>query len=349
MVEFGTSVRGLGYIPIVVITIKTIDAHVAGEPLRLIVAGFPSPRGRTMTAKRTWAVRHADHLRRMALLEPRGHADMVGAVLTEPVNPGSHAGLLFMHNEGFNTLSGHGIIAAATIACERGLLTLPDGTDRLVFDTPAGTVRATMRRTTDGRVAGVAFTGVPSFVLHAGVEVQLAGRRLRADIAYGGGFYAVVDAESAGVPIDGSRLGDLRRVGMDIRTALESRMAIQHPQEPVLEGLDGTIFTAPPQTDGADLRNATVFAAGQVDRSPCATGTAAVMAVLVAMGLLEEGQRFMHESVLGTTFAGRVARRTRVGDLEAIVPEIEGSAWITGEHTFVVDDADPLGAGFRLG
>ena len=330
-------------------TIKTIDAHVAGEPLRLVVHGFPSPPGRTMLAKRTWASRHADQVRRIVMLEPRGHADMQGAVLTEPVNPGSHAGLLFMHSDGYGTLSGHGVMAAATIACERGLLTTRDVSHRIVFDTPAGTVRVTITRGDADRIERVAFSGVPSFVLHPGVDVQLPGRRLRADIAFGGAFFAIVDAESAGVPVDGSRLGELRRVGMDIAAAVEARMAIEHPLDPALEGIDGTIFTAPPHAAGADLRNAVVSAAGAVDRSPSGTGTAAVMAVLHAMGLLTGGQRFVHEGLLGTTLVGRIAGRTRVADLDALVPAIEGAAWITGEHTFVASEADPLRAGFRLG
>jgi trans-L-3-hydroxyproline dehydratase len=341
--------RALRYIPIVVTTIRTIDAHVAGEPLRLVVDGFPSPRGRTMLARRAWAARHADRVRRITMLEPRGHADMQGAVLTEPERPGSHAGLLFMDGGGFRAFSGHGVMAAATIARAHGLLTLQHDADRLVFDTPAGTVRVTMMWNDAHRVERVAMRGVPSFVLHAGVDVAVPGRRLRADIAFGGGFFAIVDAESAGVPVDGSRLADLRRVGMEVAAAVEARMAIAHPLEPGLEGIDGTIFTAPPQAAGADLRSAVVSAAGAVDRSPSGAGTAAVMAVLDAMGLLSDGQRFVHEGLLGTTLVGRMASRTHVADLDAVVSELEGTAWITGEHTFVLSDEDPLGPGFSLG
>lgn len=274
---------------------------------------------------------------------------MQGAVLTEPTNPGSHAGLLFMHADGFGTLSGHGVMAAALIASEHNLLTLLHDADRFVFDTPAGTVRATLARSANGRVERVAFSGVPSFVLHAGVEVPVSGRRLRADIAFAGGFFAIVDAESLGVPVDASRLGDLRRIGRDIAAGIDSRMAIEHPTESGLAGLDGTIFTAPPQAAGAGLRSAVVSASGAVDRSPSGTGTAAVMSVLHAMGFLAEGQQLVHEGLLGTTIMGRVGRRTNVADREAIIPEIEGTAWKTGEHTFVAADADPLRDGFRLG
>jgi trans-L-3-hydroxyproline dehydratase len=349
------------------LTLKTIDAHAAGEPLRLIVDGFPSPRGKTMLEKREWVRRHADHLRRALMLEPRGHADMYGAILTEPVLPGSHAGVLFMHNEGYSTMCGHGIIAVTTVALERGLI-MPGPADAttggadartasVVYDAPAGTIRAraTLRSSFDRlrmsetqRVESVAFVNVPSFVLHGGLSVKLGSRQIRADVAFGGAFYAIVDCEAVGLPIDAAHLPELRRAGMEIKDAIESVHDIVHPLEPGLKGIYGTIFTGPPSGERADLRNVTIFADAEVDRSPCGTGTAAVMAVVDAMGLLSRDRPFVHESLIGTTFTGRVSARTAVGELEAIVPEIEGSAWITGEHTFLVDDDDPLKEGFRI-
>ncbi len=344
------------------ITLKTIDAHAAGEPLRLIVDGFPSPRGKTMLDKREWVRTHADHLRRALMLEPRGHADMYGAILTEPVSPGSHAGVLFMHNEGYSTMCGHGIVAVTTMALERGLL-MPggDGTS-IVYDAPAGTIRATakIRAGVAGamtgerggaggvRVDSVAFVNVPSFVLHGGLSVKLASRSIRADVAFGGAFYAIVDSEAVGLPIDLAHLPELRRVGMEIKHAIEAAQTIVHPLDPGLRGIYGTIFTGPPSDETADLRNVTIFADAEVDRSPCGTGTAAVMAVVDAMGLLGAEKPFVHESLIGTRFNGRVAGRTAVGEHQAIVPEIEGSAWITGEHTFLIDETDPLREGFRL-
>jgi proline racemase len=335
------------------LTLKTIDAHAAGEPLRLIVDGFPSPRGKTMLEKREWVRRHADHLRRALMLEPRGHADMYGAILTEPVLPGSHAGVLFMHNEGYSTMCGHGIIAVTTIALERGLImpgpAAPELEAAVVYDSPAGTIRARARWAGGaGRVESVAFLNVPSFVLHGGLSVKLASRQIRADVAFGGAFYAIVDSEAVGLPIDTAHLPELRRAGMEIKDAIESVHDIVHPLEPGLKGIYGTIFTGPPSGERADLRNVTIFADAEVDRSPCGTGTAAVMAVVDAMGLLSGDRPFVHESLIGTTFTGRISARTAVGELEAIVPEIEGSAWITGEHTFLVDDDDPLKDGFRI-
>jgi len=193
---------------------------------------------------------------------------------------------------------------------------------------------------------------VPSFVLHGGLDVDLGSRRVRADVAFGGAFYAIVDSESAGLPIDAAHLPELRRTGMQIKHAIEARHAIAHPLEPGLAGIYGTIFTGPPSAGSgrgpADLRNVTIFADAEVDRSPCGTGTAAVMAVVDAIGLLADAQPFVHESLIGTRFNGRVTARSTVGDYPAIIPEIEGSAWITGEHTFLVGDDDPLKEGFRL-
>ena len=358
------------------VRLKTIDAHAAGEPLRLIVDGFPSPHGKTMLDKREWVRRHADHLRRALMLEPRGHADMYGAILTEPVMPGSHAGVLFMHNEGYSTMCGHGVIAVTTIALERGLL-MPggDGTT-IVYDTPAGTIRAHARRSpahevgrsvletrehhgasesgagvgprAGEKVDTVSFVNVPSFVLHGGLTVKLSSRQVRADVAFGGAFYAIVDSEAVGLPIDVAHLPELRRVGMEIKYAIDASVTIAHPLEPGLRGIYGTIFTGPASDDRADLKNVTIFADAEVDRSPCGTGTSAVMAVIDAMGLLGEDKPFVHESLIGTRFKGSVASRTLVGEHQAIVPEIEGSAWITGEHTFIVDDTDPLKNGFRI-
>jgi proline racemase len=336
-------------------TLRTIDAHAAGEPLRLIVDGLPRPVGKTMLQKREWMRRHVDHVRRALMLEPRGHADMYGALLTEPVSPGSHAGVLFMHNEGYSTMCGHGVIAVTTIAIERGLLTEGERPQEhrrdLVLDTPAGTIHARARvvgSTDQPRVDSVAFINVPSFVYSAGHAVKVGTRELRVDIAFGGAFYAIVDTEAIGIPLEVPRLPELRRIATDIKASLERSASITHPADPGLTGLYGVIFTGPPHDPEAHLRNLTVFADAEVDRSPCGTGTSAVMAVLDAMGLLPGGGAFVHESLIGTLFRGRVARRSQVGDLPAIVPEIEGSAWITGEHTFHINEDDPLREGFRI-
>lgn len=330
-------------------TFRTIDAHTAGEPLRLIVDGWPEPRGATILERRDYAKRRQDRFRRVLMLEPRGHADMYGALLTPPEREGSDTGVLFMHNEGFSTMCGHGVIAVTTILIER--FDRYAGAQQIVFDVPAGRVvaRAHVVTRKDGsrRVERVAFANVPSFVLAGGVPVQARGRTLRVDVAFGGAFYAICDAEAAGLAVTGSKLNDLRELSVEIRAQVEKAVKVVHPLEPGLHGIYGTIFTGPPNGP-ADLRNVTVFADREVDRSPCGSGTAAVMAVLDAMGMLPPDHVFTHESIIDTTFRGRVLERTSVGDIPAIVPEIDGSASITGEHTFVVSDDDPLKDGFRL-
>lgn len=335
--------------------IRTIDAHAAGGPLRLIVEGFPSPHGRTMVEKRDWLTRHADHWRRVLLLEPRGHADMCGAILTEPASPGSHAGVLFMRGDGYCTMSGHGIIAVTTIALERGLIGLPsaggDGAS-VIYDTPAGVIRARAYFRAGGAgsagVERVAFVNVPSFVLHGGLRVAVGQRKVLADVAFGGAFYAIVDSEAVGLPIDAAHLPELRRAGIAISRAIEAVQTIAHPVEAGLRGLAGTIFTAPPSDERSALRNVAIFTGAGAERSPGGTGTAAVMAVVDAMGLIGSDTPFVHESLIGTRFTGRIVARTTVGEYPAIVPEIEGAAWITGEHAFLIDEDDPLKEGFRI-
>lgn len=304
-----------------------------------------------MLDKRAWAQKRLDHLRRAIMLEPRGHADMYGALLTEPVTPGADAGVLFMHNEGWSTMCGHGIIAVTTIALQRDLI-WPGGPS-LVLDSPAGPVEARAAITTEPdvgrRVTSVAFRNVPSFVWEAGLPVTLSGgRSVLVDIAFGGAFYAIVDAEAAGVAVDAARLPDLRRLGTEVKREVERLRQVVHPLDAGLKGIYGTIFTAPPQHAEAHLRNVTIFADAEVDRSPCGTGTAAVMAVLSEMGVLADDAPFVHESIVGTLFTGRITGHTQVGELAAIVPEIQGSAWITGEHVFLIDGDDPLKAGFRI-
>jgi trans-L-3-hydroxyproline dehydratase len=330
--------------------IHTIDAHTAGEPLRLIVDGFPTIEGRTILEKRAWLGEHHDDLRTALMLEPRGHADMYGAVLTEPEHASSDAGVLFMHNQGYSTMCGHGVIAVVTIALQEGLL-VPREEGRVVLDSPAGTIHASAQvEPLDGapRVRRVGFTNVPSFVLYGGLPVRFGARTLLADVAFGGAFYAIVDSEAVGIPILPERLDDLRRAGMEVKRQVEAAVKVVHPEQPLLDGVYGTIFTGPAHTPNADLRNVTIFADAEVDRSPCGTGTCAVMAVLAVMGLLDDSRTFTHESIIGTQFTGRIERETVVGELPAIVPYLEGEAFITGRHSFVIDPADPLRQGFRI-
>ncbi len=324
--------------------IRSIDAHVGGAPVRLVIDGAPSPAGKTMAQRAEWLKRHADHLRRSVLLEPRGHADLIGAMLTEPITPAADAGIVFMDAAGYPPLSGAAVIAATTIAVEKRLIT---GTSpRLAFDAPAGTVHAEAHMQSAGshaRVDRVTLTNVPSYVLMGGHVVTIGSRHLRVDIAFGGALHAIIDSEAAGISLEAPAIPELRRLAAQIRHAVDAMAEVKRRG-----GLQGVTFTGPPADPEAHLRNVTVSASGAVDRSASATGTSAVMAVLDAMGLLQGDQPFVHESLVGTLHRGRVARRTQVGEITAIVPEIDGSAWITGEHVFYVDDDDPLKDGIVM-
>jgi len=312
---------------------------------------MPTPEGGPLLRQRERLTRRADPFRRALLNPPRGHADLTAAMLTHAHSAGAHAGLLFLDASGYPLMSGHGVIAAATIAVERGLLFSAEHgavAAPLVFDTPAGSVQALARLETHNgavRVDTVAVTGVPAFVLAAGQPVKARGRELRVDVAFAGAFYAVVDTEATGVPLGAAGLPELRRLGIEICQSLEASARPAHPVESALGGLAGVIFTGAASDPEAHLRNVTVSAGGAVDLSPGGTGTAAVIAVLDAMGLLGDGQPFVHEGLTGAVLRGRVVRRTQVGELPAVVTEVEGAAWITGESTFLLDDDDPFRTG----
>ena len=323
------------------LTVSTVDYHTAGEPFRIVSGGVEPIPGETMLAKRRFAQERLDGVRRLLVNEPRGHADMYGGFVTEPVVPGSDLGVLFFHNAGFSTACGHGTIALATWALETGIL---DGKDALRIDVPSGTldVRAVVA---DGRVERVAFRNVPSFVLLE--DVQAAG--VRADVAFGGAFYASVDVAQLGLAVVPESLTELIARGREIKASIEAEHEIVHPLESELRGVYGVIFFER-LGDGDPLRqrNVTVFADGEVDRSPCGSGTSARLALLDRTGELPDGQTLVHGSVIGTEFEARVVGRATVGDYAAVVTEVAGSAHLTGFHEFVLDPDDPLGDGFLL-
>lgn len=300
-----------------------------------------------MRDKRAWLRKRADDVRRALVLEPRGHADMVAAVLTDAVSPEAHAGIVFMDGDGYPAISGHGLIAVATIAVARGLIVAGHADERdvrLAFDTPAGVVHTVVHSETQGqdrRVHSVVFTNVPSFVHTAAQPVRVGTRDVRVDIAFGGQFYAIVDTEAVGIPLRPERQNDLRTLAMQLQTALNAAADFIHPGDPDTSGISGVIFTGPPTDPEAHLRSVVVTGA-VVDRSPGGTATAAVMAVLDAMGLLADDRHFVHESISGALFRGRAVRHTVVGEQPALIAAIEGTAWITGEHAFLLDDDDPL-------
>ncbi len=328
--------------------ITTIDAHTEGEPFRVITGGLPEIPGESILARRRWAMEHLDSLRRTLMWEPRGHADMYGCIVTPPVTPAADIGVLFLHNEGFSTMCGHGIIGISTVALETGMLPARPPETTIRIDTPAGLVTA-HARVAGGRVRSVRFHNVPSFVLDLDRRVDVPGLgRIRYDLAFGGAFYAYVAAEEAGLRCEPEAFRALIERGIAIKRAVAGARTIPHPFEEDLSFLYGVVFTGPARSADAHSRNVCVFADGEVDRSPTGTSVSARLAIHHARGEIAAGDRIVIESLIGSRFAGRVVETTRFGPHDAVIPEVEGTAHITGRHEFLVDPEDPLKEGFIL-
>jgi len=328
--------------------ITTIDAHTEGEPFRVVISGFPDLVGDTILARRRYAKEHFDHLRTALMWEPRGHADMYGCLVTPPVSPGADAGVLFIHNEGFSTMCGHGIIGFTTVALETGMFPMNEPETMLKIDTPAGLVTA-HARISGGRVKSVYFHNVPSFVLKLDAVIEAPGLgRVGYDLAFGGAFYAYVEAEDLGLTCEPENYQRLIEAGMAIKRAVMADRAIPHPFEEDLSFLYGTIFAGPAANPNHHSRNVCVFAEGEVDRSPTGTGVSGRLAIHHARGEIGVGEPIIIESIIGSKFSGRVVQTTRFGPHNAIIPEVEGTAHITGRHEFLIDPRDELRDGFFL-
>ncbi len=280
--------------------------------------------------------------------EPRGHADMYGALLTEPVTPDGDLGVLFLHNEGFSTMCGHGVIALAKVLLDTGLLDRPGDAPQIRMDTPAGRVTATAQRT-DGVVSSVSFRNVPSFVYALDQSVDVPGLgRVRYDVAFGGAFYAFVDAGGLGIGLDAANFRQLIDVGMRIKRAVMAALPIEHPSEPDLGFLYGVIFVGPPEEPQHHSRNVCMFADGEIDRSPTGTGVSARAALHFARGEIGLNEPFVVESILGTCFTGEVMETTTFGPYAAVIPQVTGTAHICGINELLIDPTDELRHGFML-
>ena len=330
--------------------IETIDAHTEGEPLRVIVAGFPELEGDSVLARRRVARADHDELRRALMWEPRGHADMYGCLVMPPVRPGSDFSVLFMHNEGYSTMCGHGIIGVAKIAVEAGWIDGSGDERPVAIDTPAGLVRATA--ILDGaRVREVRFLNVPSFAatLDRVVEVEGLGT-VPYDLAFGGAFYAYVDADALGLPLTPAGATGLIDAGRRITHAVSSSAGgdISHPDDADLGFLYGTVFTGKAADPAHHSRHVCIFAEGELDRSPTGTAVSGRLAILRARRELPRDAEIIVESIIGGRFGGRVVDTTTVGGHPAVVPEVGGRAWVTGRHEFLVDPEDPWRDGFLV-
>lgn len=331
--------------------ITTIDAHAAGEPLRIITGGLPPLSGRTMLEKRRFMQQHFDQIRKALMWEPRGHRDMYGAVLTEHVTPEADVGVLFMHNEGYSTMCGHGIIALVTTLLATGAIASKGQQTPVILDTPAGLVRATAHLTGEGQVERVSFLNVPSFVFARDLELEvpLYGK-VTVDIAFGGAFYAFLPVAQVKLSITPQQAHQLAVAGAMITKAVNAVLPVKHPLEEDLSFLYGTIFTGPPEDPAHHSRNVCIFADAQVDRSPTGTGVSARLALHHAKDEITEGQEIVIESILGkaSTFTGQAVGISDVGPYPAVVPEVSGQAHITGRSEFIIGPGDTLGRGFIL-
>jgi trans-L-3-hydroxyproline dehydratase len=351
------------------LTVQTMDLHAAGEPLRIIRSGFPDVPHMPVLERRRWVRENADYVRRAIIQEPRGHRDMYGAILLPPYNDYADMTVLFMHNEGYSTMCGHGIIAITTGLIEEGLFPATEPVTTIRYEVPAGIVAANAAtvQLDDGSwaVRGVRFTNVPSYLAAQSLAVRPDGVQLygpsaqygalSVDIAFGGAYYGIVNAADLGLRVVPEQAEALRHAGAAITDVLRRDHTPQHPIDPALGFVYGTIIVdMDPRTspDGratdAHLRNVTVFADAEMDRSPCGSGTSALLAQLHARGRMRVGQEIVNAGITGEHFLGRIEAETALGPYRAVSTSIAGTAYVTGYSTFVVDSRDPLGDGFLL-
>ena len=318
--------------------IEVVDYHTGGEPFRIVTGGAPPLEGATILERRRFALEQLDHVRRLLVFEPRGHADMYGCHVVPPNDEGAELGVVFFHNDGYSTACGHGTIALVTWALDEGVLERQEGVNRVVVDVPSGRLE-TWATVEDGRVRSVRFRNVPAFVWARGVEA--AGRVV--DVAFGGAFYASLEER-----VEPGELPRLIALGRELKAALETEHEIVHPLEPELRDVYGVIFWQEEGTEPLTQRNVAVFADGEVDRSPCGSGTSARLALLDDEGRLLRGAELRHRSIVGSEFTGRVVGDADVAGRTAVITEVEGTAYRTGCAELTLDPDDPLREGFLL-
>lgn len=327
-------------------TVHTIDAHTGGEPLRILVSGMPPVPGKNILEKRAWLKANRDDLRQFLMNEPRGHADMYGAYLLPPTTPGADFGVIFIHNEGYSDMCGHGIIALGKVLVEMGYVERQSPTTRIGFDAPAGFIEAHVEW--DGTRAGaVTFRNVPAFIFMRDVEVDTPSfGRVIGDIVFGGAFYYYINGQQAGLEIRPEQVRALIQLGAETKAAVKAKVKIQHPLEPGLNELYGTIIDGAPNRPDVDQSNVCIFADREVDRSPTGTGTSGRAAQLYLRGKLPLHQPYVNGSIVGSSFTVRVIDSMKVGDLDGAITEVTGSAHISGFNQWVLEDSDPFPTGF---
>ncbi|AQW55986.1 trans-3-hydroxy-L-proline dehydratase [Streptomyces violaceusniger] len=328
--------------------ISTVETHTGGEPFRIITSGAPRVPGKTILERRAWLQENADEIRRAVMLEPRGHGDMYGGLLTEPVSDGADLGVIFMQNVDYSPHCGHGVIALATAAVELGWVERTSPETRVGIDAPCGFLEAFVEW--DGtHVAGVRFVNVPSFIWEQGVSVDTPSfGTVTGDIAYGGAFYFYTDGFPFGFEVREPEADRLKDFGMEVKNAANEKYAVVHPEHPDISGVYGTIISGPARSSGSTQANACIYADRELDRSPTGSGTAGRTAQLYLQNKLTQDETFVNESIIGSLFESRVLSETRVGDHEAVIPEIRGNAFVLGFANWTLDDRDPLNLGFSI-
>lgn len=328
-------------------SLTAVDSHTMGEPTRIVLGGIPELKGRTMIEKKDFFMEKYDFLRTALMYEPRGHRDMFGAIITEPVSDEADFGVIFIETAGCLNMCGHGTIGAVTVLIESGIVPAREPVIHVVLDAPAGLIEADAR-VENGRVKSVTLTNVPAFVYKSGLTTVIDGKPVKYDISFGGSFFTMVDVTQFGLNIDQSTVPEIIGIGMKILRQVNAEVEIRHPEMDIT-GTDVCEFYGKPAEKGSDARNVVVFGKSQADRSPCGTGTSAKMALLHSEGKLAVGEKYVNESFIGTKFTGEIAGETRVGSFDGIVPKITGSAFVTGAGTYMIDPDDPLKYGFLIG
>ncbi len=328
-------------------TFTAVDSHTEGMPTRVITSGVGTIPGATMAERRTYVMTKRDDLRTLLMYEPRGHSAMSGAILQPPTRPDADMGVVFIEVSGCLPMCGHGTIGVATVLVETGMVEVEEPVTTIRLDTPAGLVQ-TRVFVRDGHATAVELRNVPAFLAlrDAVVDVPALGP-LRMDIAWGGNFYAILPAESAGVELVPTQHDQIVHTGLTIMRAATEQLSFRHPVDPSIDECRHVIFTAP-GTEPYSARGAVAIHPGWIDRSPCGTGTSARMAALHARGELPLNQPFVHSSLIGSRFEGRLVEETTLGGLPAVIPVVRGRAWLTGLATYLLDPADPFPAGFLM-
>lgn len=328
------------------LTIKTIDLHTGGEPLRVYTDGLPEIKGNTILEKRRYFRDNYDFIRTGTMFEPRGHADMYGAIIIEPTTEDADFGTFFLHNEGYSTMCGHAIIALTKLVLDTGMITKKGDEPELIINAPPGKIYAKAFRK-NGIVEKVSFKNVPSFLLLKDEEVDVPEiGKVKFDVSFGGAFYAFCDADKLGLKMDESDYNRLIDYGRKIKYAVMDKYEIKHPFEEDLSFLYGTIFTGKAYDSSHHSRNVCIFAEGEVDRSPTGSGVSARAALHHAKGELKVNEKITIESILGTLMDVEVVETTEYGPHNAVIPEVTGTASITGQNEFYFDPSDLLKDGF---